>query len=125
MTTQWEAGKLLQDARERQALSRAEAARRADVSESWWAKTEKGFFRQHGEDLTYRPTATLLSRAAQAVGLAPSQILYIGEYPGYESAPDDRGALSGLINQIPSELLPIARAYLEGLLQAYQAPRGR
>lgn len=123
MIEQWDAGRLLQDAREAAGLSRAEAAEKAGLSQSWWRKTEVGVTRTHGKETDYRPTAATLSRAAQAVGITPARILHAGEYPGYENkvdAPTPRDDLHAMIDRLPDPTIPIARAYLHGLLSQPQ-----
>lgn len=125
MIEQWDAGRLLQDAREQRGMSKVEAANAAALSESWWRKTEAGYFRTHGKDHTYRPTPETLSRAAQVVGLPPARLLHAGDYPGYTNTEElePRDDLHRLIDQLPEPSIPIARAYLHGLLgQAQQPP---
>ena len=100
MTTpqQWPAGQLLQTAREREGLSKAEAARRSRLSES------------------ITPTPEALAKAAQAVNLPVNQVLEAaGLAPERENPEDLQDEAAQLLKALPIHLQREAVAYLRGL----------
>lgn len=70
MTThdQWLPGQLLQQAREHSGLSKAEAARRSGLSESWWRRLETGVNIRDGKRIPISASPEALAKAAQGVG---------------------------------------------------------
>ena len=118
MTTpqQWPAGQLLQHAREREGLSKAEAARRANLSESWWRRLETGVNIRNGKKIPITPTPEAVARAAQAVNLPVNQVL---DAAGFAPQRDDPQELqeeaAQLLKALPIALQREALAYIRGL----------
>lgn len=118
MTTpqQWPAGQLLQHAREREGLSKAEAARRANLSESWWRRLETGVNIRNGKKIPITPTPEAVARAAQAVNLPVNQLL---DAAGFAPQRDDPQELqeeaAQLLKALPIALQREAVAYIRGL----------
>ena len=118
MTTpqQWPAGQLLQHAREREGLSKAEAARRANLSESWWRRLETGVNIRNGKKIPITPTPEAVARAAQAVNLPVNQVL---DAAGFAPQRDDPQELqeeaAKLLEALPIALQREAVAYIRGL----------
>ncbi|APT87420.1 helix-turn-helix domain-containing protein [Corynebacterium flavescens] len=115
-TTQWRAGQLLQAARERQGLSKAEAARRSGLSESWWRRLETGVNIRNGQKIPVKATPEALTKAAHGVNLAAIEVLIAaGMREPAADTPGQRAAAHDLIDSTPEERLPEAVAFLRGL----------
>ena len=118
MTTpqQWPAGQLLQHAREREGLSKAEAARRSRLSESWWRRLETGINIRDGKKIPITPTPEALAKAAQAVTPPVNQVLEAaGLAPERENPEDLQAEAAQLLKALPIPLQREAVAYLRGL----------
>jgi len=118
MTTpqQWPAGQLLQHAREREGLSKAEAARRANLSESWWRRLETGVNIRNGKKIPITPTPEAVARAAQAVNLPVNQILDAAGFAPQREAPEEiQAEAQQLLAALPVSLQREAVAYIRGL----------
>lgn len=116
-THQWEAGQIIENAREKRGMSKRNAARAIGMSESWWRKMELGHYIYQGEPRDYRPAADALAKAAHLVGVNPTTILRAGGYTGHHNAelPTMRTQAHALVNELADEQLPAAVAYLTGL----------
>ncbi|HCG2982309.1 helix-turn-helix domain-containing protein [Corynebacterium striatum] len=118
MTTpqQWPAGQLLQHAREREGLSKAEAARRANLSESWWRRLETGVNIRNGKKIPITPTPEAVARAAQAVNLPVNQLLDAAGFAPQREAPEEiQAEAQQLLAALPVSLQREAVAYIRGL----------
>ncbi|MFS0079477.1 helix-turn-helix domain-containing protein [Corynebacterium striatum] len=118
MTTpqQWPAGQLLQLAREREGLSKAEAARRANLSESWWRRLETGVNIRNGKKIPITPTPEAVARAAQAVNLPVNQLLDAAGFAPQREAPEEiQAEAQQLLAALPVSLQREAVAYIRGL----------
>ena len=82
---QWEAGKLITQAREARGISQHKAAKLSGISDSWWRRIEAGGVFLNGEWQEKRPTRERLIQAATAVGAPVSQVL---EAAGMETRDD-------------------------------------
>ncbi|WP_165243155.1 helix-turn-helix domain-containing protein [Corynebacterium lizhenjunii] len=118
--SQWRAGQLLQSHREQSGLSKAEAARRAGLSESWWRRLETGINIRKGEEVPVKASPEALYRAARAVGLSPIVVL---EAAGMDtSTPEVRDTSLQEGVRLLTELTPAMRreaiAFMRGIISA-------
>lgn len=123
---QWEAGRLIDQARVRKGISKIDATRAIGMSESWWRKMELGYHTINGQPTTYRPTPEAMVKAAHLVGLDPAEILKIGGYavdPDLTEIPALREQLADIAEELPDGLVKIALAYVQGLADGHQVKR--
>mgnify|MGYP002719852182 FL=1 len=116
MTTpdQWLPGQLLQQAREYNGLSKAEAARRSGLSESWWRRLETGINIRNGQKIRVTATPEALAKAAQGVNLPVNQIF---EAAGLETTTPTNlsDEITTEAKRLPSHLQREALAFIRGL----------
>lgn len=116
MTTpdQWLPGQLLQQAREYNGLSKAEAARRSGLSESWWRRLETGINIRNGQKIRITATPEALAKAAQGVNLPVNQIF---EAAGLETTTPTNlsDEISTEAKRLPPHLQREALAFIRGL----------
>lgn len=116
MTTpdQWLPGQLLQQAREHNGLSKAEAARRSGLSESWWRRLETGINIRNGQKIRVTATPEALAKAAQGVNLPVNQIF---EAAGLETATPTNlsDEITAEAKRLPPHLQREALAFIRGL----------
>ena len=119
MTTpdQWLPGQLLQQAREYNGLSKAEAARRSGLSESWWRRLETGINIRNGQKIRVTATPEALAKAAQGVNLPVNQIF---EAAGLETTTPTNlsDEITTEAKRLPSHLQREALAFIRGLTVA-------
>lgn len=116
---QWEAGRLLQQAREELGITKVQAAKRIGMSESWWRKAELGWHRINGEIHPIRISPERLSRAAHLVGIPPRRILKAAGYTSAEDRakePTLRQLIHDQLDWIEDDDLPAVKAFLDGFL---------
>lgn len=117
MTThdQWLPGQLLQQAREHSGLSKAEAARRSGLSESWWRRLETGINIRNGQRIPITATPEALAKAAQGVGLPVNKIFDAADI-ATTSDPDDLAEeIHTAAKRLPPHLQREALAFIRGL----------
>lgn len=116
MTTpdQWLPGQLLQQAREYNGLSKAEAARRSGLSESWWRRLETGINIRNGQKIRVTATPEALAKAAQGVNLPVNQIF---EAAGVETTTPTNlsDEITTEAKRLPPHLQREALAFIRGL----------
>lgn len=116
MTTpdQWLPGQLLQQAREYNGLSKAEAARRSGLSESWWRRLETGVNIRNGQKIRVTATPEALAKAAQGVNLPVNQIF---EAAGLETTTPTNlsDEITTEAKRLPPHLQREALAFIRGL----------
>lgn len=116
MTTpnQWLPGQLLQQAREHNGLSKAEAARRSGLSESWWRRLETGVNIRNGQKIRVTATPEALAKAAQGVNLPVNQIF---EAAGLETTTPTNlsDEITTEAKRLPPHLQREALAFIRGL----------
>lgn len=116
MTTpdQWLPGQLLQQAREHNGLSKAEAARRSGLSESWWRRLETGINIRNGQKIRVTATPEALAKAAQGVNLPVNQIF---EAAGLETTTPTNlsDEITTEAKRLPPHLQREALAFIRGL----------
>ena len=116
MTTpdQWLPGQLLQKAREYNGLSKAEAARRSGLSESWWRRLETGINIRNGQKIRVTATPEALAKAAQGVNLPVNQIF---EAAGLETTTPTNlsDEITTEAKRLPPHLQREALAFIRGL----------
>lgn len=116
MTTpdQWLPGQLLQQAREYNGLSKAEAARRSGLSESWWRRLETGINIRNGQKIRVTATPEALAKAAQGVNLPVNQIF---EAAGLETTTPTNlsDEITTEAKRLPPHLQREALAFIRGL----------
>lgn len=116
MTTpdQWLPGQLLQQAREHNGLSKAEAARRSGLSESWWRRLETGINIRNGQKIRITATPEALAKAAQGVNLPVNQIF---EAAGLETTTPTNlsDEITTEAKRLPPHLQREALAFIRGL----------
>ena len=116
MTTpdQWLPGQLLQQAREHNGLSKAEAARRSGLSESWWRRLETGINIRNGQKIRVTATPEALAKAAQGVNLPVNQIF---EAAGLETTTPTNlsDEITTDAKRLPPHLQREALAFIRGL----------
>lgn len=119
MTTpdQWLPGQLLQQAREHNGLSKAEAARRSGLSESWWRRLETGVNIRNGQKIRVTSTPEALAKAAQGVNLPVNQIF---EAAGLETTTPTNlsDEITTEAKRLPPHLQREALAFIRGLTVA-------
>ena len=119
MTTpdQWLPGQLLQQAREHNGLSKAEAARRSGLSESWWRRLETGVNIRNGQKIRVTATPEALAKAAQGVNLPVNQIF---EAAGLETTTPTNlsDEITTEAKRLPPHLQREALAFIRGLTVA-------
>lgn len=119
MTTpdQWLPGQLLQKAREYNGLSKAEAARRSGLSESWWRRLETGINIRNGQKIRVTATPEALAKAAQGVNLPVNQIF---EAAGLETTTPTNlsDEITTEAKRLPPHLQREALAFIRGLTVA-------
>lgn len=119
MTTpdQWLPGQLLQQAREYNGLSKAEAARRSGLSESWWRRLETGINIRNGQKIRVTATPEALAKAAQGVNLPVNQIF---EAAGLETTTPTNlsDEITTEAKRLPPHLQREALAFIRGLTVA-------
>lgn len=119
MTTpdQWLPGQLLQQAREHNGLSKAEAARRSGLSESWWRRLETGVNIRNGQKIRITATPEALAKAAQGVNLPVNQIF---EAAGLETTTPTNlsDEITTEAKRLPPHLQREALAFIRGLTVA-------
>lgn len=119
MTTpdQWLPGQLLQRAREHNGLSKAEAARRSGLSESWWRRLETGINIRNGQKIRITATPEALAKAAQGVNLPVNQIF---EAAGLETTTPTNlsDEITTEAKRLPPHLQREALAFIRGLTVA-------
>ncbi|MCS6902713.1 MAG: helix-turn-helix domain-containing protein [Candidatus Bipolaricaulota bacterium] len=88
-----ELGRLLREHRERAHLTRAQLARRARISASFVTYLEQGL---------RRPSATMITRIAQALGLRPDQQRELLQSAGYASSEEiaQASGIQGILGEI-------------------------
>lgn len=113
---QWPAGKLLEQGRITLGISKAEAARRSGLSESWWRRLESGTQYQGGHKVPITPTPEALSKAAQAVDVPITDILTAaGITIDTMDTRDLIGEANRLLKNLPLNLQREALAFIRGL----------
>ena len=117
MTThdQWLPGQLLQQAREHGGLSKAEAARRSGLSESWWRRLETGVNIRNGKRIPISASPEALAKAAQGVGLPINRIFDAANIATTPTSEDCHAEIAAEARHLPPHLQREALAFIRGL----------
>lgn len=117
MTThdQWLPGQLLQQAREHSGLSKAEAARRSGLSESWWRRLETGVNIRDGKRIPISASPEALAKAAQGVGLPINRIFDAADITTAPTSEDCHAEIVAEAQRLPPHLQREALAFIRGL----------
>ncbi len=115
---QWQAGKILQSARESLSITKREAARRAGISESRWRQLESGCRYSDGKWLPASAPATTLTKAARAVELDPGPVLVSAGKRRSRSDEEARDYIYSLVERLNLKQLHTVTGFIEGILNA-------
>ncbi|AWN03715.1 immunity repressor [Gordonia phage Jace] len=92
--SQWEVGRLIQQAREDLGLSARAASRIAGIGDGTWRYMEAGYEIKRGQRWPVKPTPVTLAKMARAVGLEPRELLIVAGIRDAEHEPP-HGRTSG------------------------------
>lgn len=109
---QWLPGRIIQNAREQAGLSKREAAKRADISPTFYRRIEDGGHIQDNSFTPVNPSTDTLIRSAQAVGADPQAVLAAA---GINPADLQRKTLHNIVEGLPDQKLPAAISLIRQL----------
>lgn len=112
---QWELGRTLQDAREKQGMSLRGTARAADMSDGWIRQIEYGWRTRDGQWVPVEPAPENLIRLAVVLDLDPHEILTAAGL-ATSSEEIERETARTLLDQVPEDKMIAAVAFLRGLV---------